>query len=408
MPLKRVSIVIFLIAFGVRFSATLRHRPQPDNVYEPTKVALAVARHGSFADPFMIPTGPTAHIAPAFPLVLSVVYKFFGDGEAAEIAKRFLNCFVSSLQYALLPWVTRVLGLNAPVGLAAAFFGALLPLQRYAEVASSWESSWTAVLSIILVGVWRKQLGRATRDTRLAIRAGALWGLALLINPAVASVYVGCVGSLRRQWRSALVSVFVTVLCLSPWALRNKRQLGSWVWLTDNFGLELSISNSDGSASRLDANLRSDYLKRFHPHESYAEALRVRELGEVEYNRRRFVQALAWIASHFSRFCRLTGERVVYFWFPWVPSPANRLFLVVLTLLALAGLHHTFQIEPITAKIVLVIWVLYPLVFYIVQFDRRYRHPIEWTLLLMTAQAVVAFTQRKRPDHRSREAANPG
>ena len=379
--LNRVSIAIFLIAFSFRFSSTLRHRPDPDNVYEPTKVALSLANHGSFADPFLIPTGPTAHVAPAFPLILSIVYRMFGDGVAGETAKRFLSCFISSLQYALMPWLAGVFGLPRSVGLAAALFGAVLPLQRYAESASSWESPWVAVLLMFLAAMTS---ARRVHAWFRVIWYGAVWGLALLFAPTLASVYVGFFWLLRKHWRAIAISVLITMLCLAPWAYRNKRQLGSWIWLTDNLGLELSISNDAGSASRMDANLTAGYFDHFHPSRSEVEALKVRQLGEVEYNRRRFAQALHWIADHPIQFCKLTAARAFYFWFPGI-------YLALVTLLAFAGLFHTFRTEPKTAAILAAIWIAYPLIFYIVQFDRRYRHPIEWSILLMAAQGICAF-----------------
>ena len=384
--LKRISIAIFLIAFSFRFSSTLRHSPTPDNVYEPTKVALSLANHGSFADPFLIPTGPTAHVAPAFPLILSVVYRIFGDGEAGETGKRVLTCFVSSLQYALLPWLAGVFGLAPSVGLAAALFGTVLPLQRYAESASSWESPWAAVLLMILSAMTSEPKIRARFGPIWtgAIWTGAVWGVALLFAPALASVYVGFLWLLRRHWRAAALSIGITMLCLSPWAYRNHRQLGSWIWLTDNLGLELSISNGDGSASGMDANLRANYLNRFHPSGSIAEALQVGQLGEVAYNNRRLAQALHWIATHPTQFCKLTAARAFYFWFPGI-------YLALVTLLAFAGLFHTFRTEPKTAAIFATIWIAYPLIFYIVQFDRRYRHPIEWSILLMAAQGLFVL-----------------
>ncbi len=74
----------------------------------------------------------------------------------------------------------------------------------------------------------------------------------------------------------------------------------------------------------------------------------------------------------------------------------------------MAGLHQTFRSQPLRAKIVALIWVVYPLVFYIVQFDRRYRHPIEWTFLLMAAQAFVVFGHLDGRSIRTRAVVNPG
>lgn len=391
---NRICILIFLGAFAIRFSSTVQRPPVPDNIYESTRIALSLARHNTFADPFLIPTGPTAHVAPAFPLVLSLVYRLLGDGTAAEIGKRFLNCVVSSLLYALMPWVARVLGLDVVVGLTAAIIGAVIPLQRYAESAASWETPWAAVLLMLLAAWTRERLRRKNVADLAIVGAGAIWGVALLFTPALVSVYAGFLWLLRNHLRTIVLSAAVTLVALTPWAFRNHRQLGTWVWLRDNLGLELSISNADGANARLDANLRAQYLIGFHPNGSAVEAIRVRNLGEVEYNRRRLWQAMQWIRNNPGRFGRLTAARVFYFWFPWVPSPWHRIFLGLVTALAILGLVQTFRVEPVTARIIAAIWIAYPIIFYIVQFDRRYRHPMEWTLLLMATQGVLGACAR--------------
>lgn len=231
---------------------------------------------------------------------------------------------------------------------------------------------------------------------------GALWGIALLFAPALASVYAGWlfVGvwlfRSKRFFRAGLISVGVSALLLLPWAYRNNVQLGSWIWFRDNLGLELSVSNSDLATARLNENLRAGSHAIGHPHGSVAEAQQVRELGEVEYNRRKLHEALGWIEDHRAHFAQLTAVRMVYFWFPWVGADWQRILLGLVTALALAGLFFTWRVDAPSAKIVMVIWLVFPLVYYVIQFDRRYRHPMEWMLLLMGSFGVQAAAVSRR------------
>ncbi len=392
--MNRLCIPIFLIAFAVRFSSTVRHVPPPDNVYESTRVAISLAESGRFADPFLIPTGPTAHVAPAFPVLLSLVFRFFGHGTAGEIAKQFLNCLVSSLQFAFLPWLATALGLSKSVGVGAGFFGASIPLQRYAESVSSWESSWSALLLLLLTGLTSRQWRRGNFGIHEALGIGALWGIALLFAPALASVYAAwlLLGAWlfrsARFFRANIACVGVSALLLLPWAYRNSVQLGSWIWFRDNLGLELNVSNREGITPRLTANLRAGSHAISHPHESLAEAEQVRELGEVEYNRRKLHEARRWIGDHPARFAELTAARVFYFWFPWAALVWQRVVLAVITIVAAIGLVRTWRGHPVSAKLIAAIWLAFPLIYYVIQFDRRYRHPVEWSLLIMASFAV--------------------
>ena len=47
--------------------------PNVDRI-EVSRIAESIAWQGKFADPYMIPTGPTAHNAPIYPFLLSLVY----------------------------------------------------------------------------------------------------------------------------------------------------------------------------------------------------------------------------------------------------------------------------------------------------------------------------------------------
>lgn len=381
-PLLRPCLALFVIAFAVRFAATLRHHPEPDNVYESTRVALSLAKRGSFADPFQIPTGPTAHVAPAYPLILSLVYRGFGDGTSGEIAKQFLTSLLSSLQYAFLVPLALLLGFARRVAFTAAAIGALFPLQRYCETQSSWESPWAAVLLMLAAALCRA--GYLATPARAAMH-GFTWGIALLFSPALVAVYAGFLWLRKVNVRGVAISVAITILCLLPWAYRNHLRLGSWIWLRDNLGMELGISNQDGATARLASNV-PDYTN---PHNSWMEAKRVRDLGEVEYNRRRFWEALTWIRDNPGHFVRLTTARIFYFWFPWEDSVWKMAVLAAITIAASAGLVRLFHTDPGSARIFAAIWVLYPPVFYLVEFDRRYRHPIDWTFLLLATFAIV-------------------
>ena len=96
---------------------------------EDGQVASSLAESGRFADPYVVlPTGPTAVIAPGYPYLLSGVIRVFGFGPAAWWAIHLLTIAAYSLQWALMPWFARVWGLPSRIGFAAAVVGALMPI----------------------------------------------------------------------------------------------------------------------------------------------------------------------------------------------------------------------------------------------------------------------------------------
>jgi len=94
-----------------REAPTIYNLAQPGEV---ARVSRSVAERGTFGDPFSaIPTGFTAHVAPAYVFVYAAVAKLFGMGRAGAIALwslnvgflalavRFASCLVGS------PWAWR-------------------------------------------------------------------------------------------------------------------------------------------------------------------------------------------------------------------------------------------------------------------------------------------------------------
>src|SRR5262245_23984441 len=70
--------------------------------FEMVTVAKTFARTGQIANAYMIlPTGPTAHVAPAYPVLLGYVYRVFGDGDLGDNAKQILACSISAARAAL-------------------------------------------------------------------------------------------------------------------------------------------------------------------------------------------------------------------------------------------------------------------------------------------------------------------
>ena len=104
--------VIFVVALGVRIAlAWLSYGP--NHVYdgEAERIAKTLATKGAFADPYAIPTGPTAHCGPFYPALLSLLYMIFGTGAAGTLARVGLLILVNSISCAVLPAAATALGL---------------------------------------------------------------------------------------------------------------------------------------------------------------------------------------------------------------------------------------------------------------------------------------------------------
>ena len=361
---------------------------------EEVAIAHSLAEHNAFADPFREPTGPTAHSAPAYPMLLSLVYRVAGkNARLAELVKEGLSSSVSAVQFALLPALAVAAGLPLAAGLCAGLLGALLPLHPYIEVKGEWTAPYAGVvllcLTALMVWSWRKE----DRGLRHALWRGAALGAALWFTPVFLPVILLWL-SVEWMWfgrsapqarRAALAAAAIVLLLQVPWTIRNTVRLGAPIWSRDNLGLELHLAFQDHAkayylATR--ANLERNGAVWTHPNSAPEEAARLRALGEVTYNAQAQTEAVRWIRAHSAAAARLVGERTLLFWFPLYEGLFRSGIACVLTLAAWWGWWRMRQRSLPMFILLGGIWLGYPVVYYLLQNEPRYAYPMFWSKLL--------------------------
>src|ERR1700737_1437042 len=115
-------------------------------------------------------------------------------------------------------------------------------------------------------------------------------------------------------------------------------------------------------------------------------------MGEYQFNQMQLHQALVWIAGHPKRFASLTAQRFFLFWFPvkgLAPFRRDPSFVWVPTLFSIYGLVRLWSRNPQVACVLGGTLLVYPLIYYIVQFEPRYRDPILWVSLLLAGYGLT-------------------
>src|SRR6202158_2804032 len=101
-----LAIVIFGLSFVI-YAFSPQGSPTTYDLVQAGEVArgsISVAQRGPFGDPYSsLPTGFTAHVAPAYVFLYATVAKLFGVGRAGAITLWSLNVGFLALQFALLP-----------------------------------------------------------------------------------------------------------------------------------------------------------------------------------------------------------------------------------------------------------------------------------------------------------------
>jgi len=152
----------------------------------------------------------------------------------------------------------------------------------------------------------------------------------------------------------------------------------------------LRVSNNDQAKPDQLANYILGVYDRYHPLQNEKEALKVRQMGEVAYNREAANEAKDWIQTHTKQFIFLCLGRVRCFWLYPDPSPIKALFGDLTTVLGLAGFVLVLRKDLISGTALAIVLLLYPAPNYLIHVGARQRYPIDW---LLTALSVVTAMQ---------------
>ena len=222
-------------------------------------IAISLTKTGDFADPYIIPTGPTAHLPPIPPLRDSLIYRALGLTYKAGYVRAMSIIVTTSVLYALLPWFSDRLGTGRGAGVLAGLAGAISGF-----VGGVWdmlpghgEYLTGLTLGLVLAAFlhrWANRGGGLVGSLLLGLGIG----VAFHVQPALLPVVLGCMlfelwwlkGA--RKWALMGVIALGILLASLPWGWRNLRTFNRVIFIRSNFGLELSMGNNDAAAATFD------------------------------------------------------------------------------------------------------------------------------------------------------------
>jgi len=416
--------VVFWVAFLMRlFELTLTHvyrlllDKYPDHRsfgWEMGRIAHALVTGHGYADPFFGHTGPTAWVAPLYPLLMAGVFKVFGDYSLLSAwVILAINCFFFALitrtiyEIAARCFSRRTAFWSAWIW---AFYPAAMLFVVWETILSTWLLSLILVLALRMRAVGETPLpavrGSNIVDPRTLGRwlwFGFLWALLGLSNPSLLLLLpaVGIwilawtpdrVHDVRgRQLRIAGAAALLFVLCIAPWVARNWVAFHQFVPMSTNFGAELYLGNGPGA--------RGFAMRQEQPFQSPEQFHLYQQMGEVAYCRMRGAAARKYIESDPWYFLRNTLRRLVYFWLGGPVSWHGRWYArahqaeyaaryPLASIFGLLGLALAFKRRIPGSRLLLWAFILIPLVYYFVAVDERFRFPLD---PLIAVLAVYLF-----------------
>jgi len=397
-PFHHSIFFIVMIAFLLRLAVitighTYRITPRRDHFqfgWEMGRLARSIASGQGFSSPTDLPTGPSAWAPPLYPYILAGVFKLFGVYSAlsAWVILTFNSVFAALTCLTLYRIGEKMYG--SGVARATAWTWAVFPYAIYWPVRVVWETSFTTfLLSLALLLTLHVADTPPTRRMWLAL--GLLWGVILVTNTAVVSMFPFCLLWMfyylpwrRQQFVGAALCVLMAALVVSPWLVRNFEVFGKFIFVRDNLPLEMYEANNNQSAGL--------WTRSEHPGNNPEAMRKFQEVGELGFMAEKQQEVRKFIREHPGRFLRFTVERAVYFWIaPPQATIVNGYDLMIsrhtnfllAAVFAFAGLWLTIRNRVRGGFLLACFLLIYPLPYYLVNPFPRYKHPIEPEILLL-------------------------
>jgi hypothetical protein len=397
--------VIVLFAFVFRISFVL-HRGSliPKEVLatvpfenEAGSIAQALAQGNGFCCLFRQPTGPTAWLAPVYPVLLAGIFKLFGTFTLPSFyAAAILNCVFSSLAcFPIYFGASRIGGVFPAV--LAAWIWALFPSSIILPFEWIWDTSLSALLAATLVwaSIHLSQSARS-RDT---IAYGALWGFSFLSNPALGSLlpfflsWIAFRQARLGHWnpKPLMLAFLLAITICAPWTIRNAVQFHKLIPLRSNFPFELWIGNNE---------IYDEHSREINRITRYEQVHRYQELGETAFLAEKWQKASTFIVSHPGLTFRLAGRRFIATWLgtssPWAEFLHADSWLVRFLLFwnavsvigVLVGIARLRAARNPNVFPLAIFLTVFPLVYYFTQTSLRLRHPCDPVLVLLLTFSI--------------------
>ena len=375
--------------------------------FEMSAIARNLLAQGTFGNPFEpAVTGPTAVVPPLYPIFLAALFRLI-PAPFSALLPTLGNILANALTAAWMPRLAKLFYGNPAPGV---FSGVLWMFAM--RLMPQWDAGYTLAALVLFLVLTAEAIARGKPSGRAAAAAGLAGGLISLANPATVLVFVPWVLFLLIQRRSPVkdalrylaIFALTVALCNVPWVIRNYRIWHAFA-LRTNFGMTIYSSNNDCAQSSLRGDGRNGCYQQTHPVASQAELALLKRLGEVEFDRQRTARAIVWIRSHPSRFRELTLARVREFWFPEPAPPAYTFYATwLITALSILGMILMARHRLPAVWFVLVLWMAYPLMYYIVVSSDRYRYPIIWSSLLPAGYFLSVLWAARQPGAASSRA----
>ena len=346
-----------------------------------------------FASPFCGVTGPSAFLAPGYPLLVAFVFRIFGEfsRESTIVLVAFQLLFGLLIIVVVMLLTRRLFGAQAAN--IAGTLCTISPTLIWLPVLF-WETSLSILFLVSALTLALHCIDASKLSNWAAM--GLLCALAMLINPALTLTLAAIFAWMTWQNRAAkgspkgpLLTAVLWALLFAPWPIRNQIVLHAFIPLRSNLGYELWQGNHPGSDGAFSPEL--------HLNVNRVERSRYAQIGEVAYMREKSALAVAAIKADPTSFMLRSIQRFIRFWIGTKPEKNSAIIVVALSLtaaLGFAGLVMLMRQRLSQAILLALPFLVFPLPYYLTHADFRFRLLLDPIAIMLATYAMQCWHRR--------------
>ncbi len=355
------------------------------------------------SSPFGGHTGPTALVAPVYPLFVALVFRMFGAYSLASAAAIMsVQIGLNLLTIWLIMDSTRQLLNQRAATIAGTIWACSFPLIWMPTIL--WETSLSSCLLSGLLALALKYENSRTVTASQWLLLGAYCGFSVLVNPALllsAAAIAVCIALQHRKdsGYAPLLALVAAVVIFSPWPIRNARVFHAFVPFRTTIGFELWMGNRQGATGYLDESL--------FPMFNAAELADYKARGELAYSSHKAELARQFINEHPAAFLNLSSLRALRFWTGTGTRDGSIFFAIHSVFTVLGGAGGMFFLlrsrRNLLASLFALPMLLFPLPYVVTHAEFRYRIVIDPLLTVLSGVALAELfsllssaTERRR------------
>ena len=356
-------------------------------------LAQSVLEGKGLSSPFGGSTGPTAFIAPAYPLFVALIFKLFGSYTfASALVIMLIHIVLNLLTIFLIMQVTLWLSNKRWAAVLAGLYWAVaLPVIWIPTI--FWETSFSCLIVAASIA-FAVRTQRAPGNSGFLL-IGTSIAIAALINPAMLPMLLAILCWIAYRFRNErrhgiLLALLALVVVFSPWPIRNARVFHAFIPLRSTVGFEMWMGNRPQSMGYLDESLFPTFNR--------TELNEYVRMGEVPYVAMKSSEAKHYIFSHPVTFLTLSLRRCARFWTGSGTQHGSPIFILhacISTFLGLIGIVFLARRRPALALLCALPLLIFPLPYYITHAEFRYRLNLDPLLTILAAYGVSVLFDRQ-------------